>query len=75
MKLKIPPVIVAAVCFGLMWFLDYLLPIGFTPLPGAKLVAKMLLGIGVFFGIGDCINSIGTALPLTRINPQKPAVL
>lgn len=69
MKLKIPPAILLALCIGLMWLLDYLIPIGFTPLPGARLVAIILLVIGAFFGIAGLFQFYKHR---TSIDPHKP---
>lgn len=69
MKLKIPPAVVTAICLGLMWLLDYLIHIGYTPLPGARLVAVILLGVAAFFGISGLYQFYKNR---TSIDPHKP---
>lgn len=69
LKLKIPPAVVAALCIGLMWALNNVIAIGYTPLPGNRLVAGMLLLGGGIFGVAALYEFYRNG---TSLDPHKP---
>lgn len=69
MKLKIPPAVVAAVCAGLMWALDYYLLLGSVALPNHLWIASIPLGIGGLLGVLGLYQFYRSA---TSVDPHKP---
>ncbi|SIQ56898.1 methyltransferase family protein [Maribacter ulvicola] len=75
MELKVPPVLVF-LCFGLMMFLlAEFLPIGYFDFLGRLLLAKLLIGIGVFTALFALVQFRKVKTTIDPLNPDKASNL
>ncbi|MDZ7715196.1 MAG: isoprenylcysteine carboxylmethyltransferase family protein [Balneolaceae bacterium] len=75
MKLKIPPALVAVFIAGMMWLLNYLLPVGNLYLPGTRLVAVTLFVIGGIIGVISLYQFFKIKTTINPHNPEKTSQL
>ena len=69
LDLRVPPVVVAAVVAGLMWFAAALTPALALDLPGRVVLAAVFAGVGVAIAVAGVL-AFGQAS--TTVNPHRP---
>ncbi len=74
LNLKIPPAVVFLICIGLMWVLDRQVSDWFV-IDLGQWVPRIILVIGVFFGLGGVIQFRKNATSVDPHHPEKASVL
>ncbi|MDR9418528.1 methyltransferase family protein [Gracilimonas sp.] len=74
LKLKVPPAVVFFICIGLMWVLDRQIPDWFV-IDLGEWVPKIILGIGIFFGLGGIIQFMKNKTSVDPHHPEKASML
>lgn len=74
LKLKIPPAAIFLICIGLMWAIDRQISNWFV-IDLGQWVPRVILVIGVFFGLGGIIQFRKNATSVDPHHPEKASVL
>lgn len=74
LKLKIPPAAIFLICIGFMWAIDWQIS-DWVVIDLGQWVPRVILVIGVLFGLGGVIQFRKNATSVDPLHPEKASVL